>query len=462
MNRTIMISELEHPSAEIGKLKIPDLGVDIDFSGLPPYVGGREDFEVILRYPEILKNRQPLEVNGFRTHTILRRALSLQEELQGEGIYGTKQTPYETIAMKHPIVISFPSEVIWLNRMDGVDCIKKNMRQVLPHTDFGFNQKQIDYIGKKFEEHIRNSQQKYYFWRAIVRDKLDGETMSKIMMEWTIQNAIDAKGKWLAGITPLIDAKTRGSVTYSHRINRAYGSLIQGRIDQGIESPALLYTLNLNSTIIDADSWTPILEEIVRNTRLAFTEDREYYEGIFISVRGLEIISRSHGRVNTLMKLMLKINEIAKSEIVPVWWSRLGPAGFAAIDMGTTFCSFPINMRMGDVFIDGGPTEEKYKYGRIYNPTMRARWYKDQVIKSKSSPDKGMPKLKKYWSKNYPTSSDLDSPSRYRINFSKPYNVAAINNLFDQWEDNIKNGETNPGMEYLQSFEPPYDSWGLR
>ncbi len=462
MKRTIMVSELEHPTADMGRLQIPDIGVNVGYSGLPPYVKGQEDFEVILKYPEILRDKQPMEVNGFKTYSILKRSLSLQEELQGEEIYDTKQTPYETIASKHPIVVSFPSEVFWLNREGGIDALEKGLKQILPHTDFGFTQKQIRGIWNRFKEHAKNSYKKYHFWRAIIRDKFDGESLSKILMEWTIQNTMDARGKWLSGITPIIDSNTKGSVTYSHRINEAYGSLIKGRIDQGLESPALLYTLNLNSTVIDADEWTPMLEEMVRNTRLAFSEDKDYYEGIFVSVRGLELISKSHGRVNTLIKLMTKLNDIARSEIVPIWWSRLGPAGLAAIDMGSTYSSFPINMSMTDVFLTGGPIDKKYQYGRVFHPTMRARWYKDQVVKAKNGPDGGLPELKHYWNKNCPTALDLDTPPAYRINFSKPYNIAAMNNIVDNWENNIKDGETSPGREFLQSFEPPYDSWGIR
>lgn len=192
-------------------------------------------------------------------------------------------------------------------------------------------------------------------------------------------------------------------------------------------------------------------------------ENRELFDGVFLSIRNLTAISNSHGRVNVCLKLMKKIAEITRVETAPSFWSRLGPIGLAALDLGENYCSVPPNLNLEDVFrAPGGPPEKVYHFGRIINPNMRERWYANQVQISVENDGRGLSPLEKYWSKNLPTDEELIKPALYRINFAKPHNIATFNNLQDDWEKHISDGDTNPGREFLQSFEAPYCSWGLR
>jgi hypothetical protein len=56
---------------------------------------------------------------------------------------------------------------------------------------------------------------------------------------------------------------------------------------------------------------------------------------------------------------------------------------------------------------------------------------------------------------------ELSSPPRYRVFFSKPYNMAALNDLAEGWWRNVDNNETRPGREYLQGTEAPFNQWGV-
>ena len=454
MKRTIMVQEEKHQDVSLGELKIPQLNVDIKYSSLVPYAKGREDLEVLLRYPNVLRDKQPIEINGFNSHVMLRRAVALREELQEKN---KKFYTYEDLSTKHPIIVSYPPEVIWLAGDKGLRAWKKNFKQILPKTELGFEAEQIDLIIEKIITHVRLKPQTYHFWRAIINEKVEKESLSKIIMEWAIQNTINSRGKWISPLTPLIDQSTLGSINLSHRVNLAYSYLIDDKQDEGIKTPAPLYSIQLNSSIIHSDDWTDTLDQIVKNTRLALSEDK--FDGIFLYIRGFKRISQTNGRVHTLMKLMTELNKIGKDTTLPTWYSRFGIAGLRALDCGCSFTSFPINISHEDAYVDGFPGEEMHKYGKVINLTKREKWNKDQVIKSKSGPDGGLPHLENYWIKNAPSIKEEESHFQWRIHFTKPYNIAAFSNLTDQWIKDIKAGETNPGKEFLKSFEAPYNNW---
>jgi len=217
--------------------------------------------------------------------------------------------------------------------------------------------------------------------------------------------------------------------------------------------------MNLNSTMFP-DKWTSLLSNVVNNAKLALND--AMYDGMHVSVRHLDLISLSTGRVDTLMMLMKELKKVANYFNVPVWWSRLGPPGFAALDEGASFASFPMNNNTGDVYAEGGSGNKVDQYGKIFNPVNRTRWTVTRVIASIHGPEGGMPPLSAYWDRPRPSEEELASPWNYRVNFSKPYTVAAINGLFDQWLENVRAGETSPGRSYLEYAEPTYTSWGPR
>ena len=229
MRRTIMVQKEKHQNIELGELKIPELNVDIEYSGTVPYAKSREDIEVLLRYPQTMRKHQPIEINGFNTHSMLRRAISLQEELQDESS-DYEYSPYEDLTRKHPVLVSYPPEVVWLAKEYGLKTWEKNLKQVLPTTEFGFEAEQIDDIIEKIHNHVILNPQTYHFWKAIINEKVGKESLSKIIMEWAIQNTLNARGKWISGLLPIIDAATPGSINLSHRINLAYGYLIDDRM----------------------------------------------------------------------------------------------------------------------------------------------------------------------------------------------------------------------------------------
>jgi len=463
MRRTIMVYKTPGVGAtQVGNLSISDLDVETKFSTLFPYLKGREDIEVLLRYPGVLRKKQPIELCGFKTDIILRRAQSLEQILIDERQIDIREGLFESFAAEHPILISFNPEVIWFAPETGISAFEKNMKQILPTSSLGFDAKMAKEAAQKIIALSVEKPRTYNFWKKLSQIEYENETLGSILIEYCIQNGISSKAKWLSGITPLIDAKTPNSIAISHQMNIATATLVQSKYDFGDTVPAYLYTIHLNSSMLMPDKWTPLLDEVTRSIRVAI-ENQELFDGVFLSIRNLNAISQSQGRVNVVLKLMKKIAEISRVEATPSFWSRLGPIGLAALDLGENYCSVPLNLNLDDVFQSpGGPPEKVYHFGKIINPNMREKWYVNQVQLSANNDGRGMPPLEKYWDKNLPSEDELNKPARYRINFAKPYNIAVFNNLQDDWEKHISNGEISPGREFLQSFEAPYSSWGLR
>lgn len=443
---------------EIGTVKtgwLIDQNRKVELNQLLPYISKPEDIEVTIRNNALLKNNQPLEVNGFYIKQLLGKAVSLQGELIEPYI------KYSELTFNHPPLISFPSEVVWLNNSDGLDGLETNMVWLLQKECFGYNKGKSEKLANMYVNLIKNSSQTYDFWEAIISQKFESETLSKLLIDWTIELALQAKMRYLAGLVPVIDSKTNGSITLSHRVNIAYGNIIEDRYKNGLDVPKYFYTIALNSSMINPNDWSKDLQAIIQNTTIAI-HDTELFDGIHITVRGLSRISNDSGRVAVLLNFISKLNKIAQDNRIPIWWSRSGLIGLGLLDEGAHFASFSLNMGIEDVFSsfakkDTGKPSPDNKYGRILNPHMKQIQSIRDVIKLQH----GLPKIEGF--RNKPTDSEIKNSTTYRKNFAKPYNLAVMNHLNKQWLENINKGETKPGREYLQKFDSPryYSSWGL-
>jgi hypothetical protein len=283
-----------------------------------------------------------------------------------------------------------------------------------------------------------------------------------VILYWALQNAIDARAKWFAGLVPLIHSSTPGSTLASHTFNEAFASVVAGRLKAALPTPAYMYTLNLDSTLFSEAKWNAMLRNVVGNTRLIL-QDEQYenaIDGVHVSIRNLDAISLSVERVRTVRKLMEKLSDICLEFKVPLWCSRFGPVSFAALDEGGTVASFMPNTNTGDVFTEGGPGDRDRFFGKVFNPGTRSRWNINEVRAAMNGPDRGMPSFSGAWTKNAPTREELLNDKRYRVHFSGPYTIAAMNGCLDQWRFDVSSGETKPGRSFLEGGEATYQSWG--
>ena len=471
MRRTVMLYIPQPGQVCLGELKIPSLNVETEIGNIAPYVKGREGIETLLRYPEILRERQPIECNGFKSADIKLRALSLQEDVSSNPLYKGYSDPFNALVSKHPLLVSYPSDAVWLGYEEAVKAWTSSLARVVPNIGMTIDQSKMPEIIDNIVKLIIANRKNYGFWRSILDVKIgnspgkdDGYKLVQLLIQWSIQNAVDAKAKWLAGLTPIIDIATPGSSLLSHRFNEAYAAIIQDRLNQNMPTPAFLYTINLNSTLFTEETWNSMLRNVVANARLML-ESSEYekgVEGVYVSIRNLDLISISSGRVNTLRKLMKELNDLCSEYRVPIWYSRLGAVSFAALDDGASVVSFMANTNTGDVFSKGGGGKKDDRFGKIFNPITRSRWKITEVRAALEGPDKGLPKLDRFWFKNCPSKDELASEKKYRIRFSCPYTIAAMNIQLEQWRGNISQGETNPGSNYLEGGEGLYQSWNSR
>ncbi len=453
--KTTMVVDKQVGQAQLGTWLGPEVGVDVKASSLVPYGKSREDLEVILRSQELLAERQAIELSGFGLYTALPRAYVIEDELVDGGL-----DPYAVLASNHPVLVSYPFDVLWLVRDSGMNALRRGMTRVFSRraTGLGLSRQNAAELTERFIQLARASSRSYAFWRSITATEYEGETRSRFLMEWTIASALWARAKAMAGLVPVIDSHTPGSVALSHAFNLAYGNVMQDRDNEGRPAPAYLYTIGLNSTMIRPDTWTEELDRVVRNARVALEE--MLFDGVHLAIRGLPYLSNSRGRVDVVLRLIDELSRVCQDIPLPLWWSRPGVIGVGGLDHGVNFASYQLNLSFADVYYDGGPVEDVPKYGKIYHPTRRELWNRDQVRYSLESPEGGMPDIGPV--RQRPTQLELGSPQRYRIGFSKPYNMAVLNSLAENWWRNIDENETQPGQEYLQGADTPFNAWGLR
>lgn len=439
-----LLIEKEIGTAKLGQMYDRNRSFnDMQLNQLSPYIAKSEDMKVILQNDQLLMDNQPLEFNGFHTKQLLNTARNF--ELKSLKSF----TPYSDLTNSHPSIMSFPSEVFWLAIPDGLKKFKENMTWVLQRDKIGFDKSKADKIADYYVDLINSNAKKYSFW-GLVTQKYESETLSKLLIESTIELALQSKMKFLAGLTPIINSNTLNSISISHKMNLAYGNIIDDMLDRGDNAPKYFYTIALNSSMISNDNYTDGLKTIVENTRQAMQYD--LFDGIHVSLRGLSRISDYSGRVNTLSKFITELNNVANDELLPIWWSRFGLIGLTTLDSGASYSSYTLNMNLNDIYSRGfgGKQKEKQLYGKVLIPQIRKLLDANQISKLGDK----LPKIDGVSCK--PIDSENEKATPYRINFGKPSNIAAMRWINEKWLKDIKNGEINPGKEYIKTYFPQF------
>lgn len=430
--------------------EIPSQETIAPLNSLIPYAAKSEDFEVILKNEKLLSEKQPVEMNGFNSHVNMKKAIKIGGEA------GNIDSIYTNFTIKHPLLLSFPSEVIWLGI--GVDEFKDSFDWAAKKSDLGIDPKAIEDYSSSYKSIIERNTETYGFWKQITSS--DKETqLSRVLLETTLNMALLTRATFLSGITPLITKNSTTVGVLSQRINLAYGALINDYEDIGEKCPKYLYTINMDSSIIPKDNFTDELQDILSRARVSLETDT--FNGIFVSVRGLKNLSSSEGRVNTLKKFFGSLCDIASDEKLPIWFSRTGLISLSLFELGGNFGSYQLNNHISDIYTKGfapkGPSDPKMNYGTVLDPDTYRILTVHQVLGSRH----GLTQLEDV--PNLPDEFTASSSVKYRKKFSKPYNMAAMQHINKKWLKNVEEGETNPGSEYLSRFsEPSYlSNWGI-
>lgn len=441
-------------NAQIGELTdINNLITPVSLNQLVPYMSGREDLQIVLQHPDLIAGT-PLEMNGYNAKIMLAKASKMEMEA------GPDKRLYTSIMSESPSLMSFPSEVSWLAIPNGIKKFKENAEWVMQKDNIGFNKKKASSISNYYGKLMETSYQKYSFWTELA-NKHDDEHLFRLLIDITIDLALQAKMTFLAGMVPVLNEKTPNSIGLSHKVNLGYGSIIADREDEGYNAPGCFYTINLNPSMIKKDNYSEELKSVVHFAKNAMNYN--WFDGIYLSVRDLEGISQYDGRVATLSKLIEELAIVAQNEGIPLWLSRFGLIGLPTFDMGACFGSYRLNLALSDIFSksNGGNSKDRRMHGKILNSDVRKLLDANQLDKLQHH-DKNLPLM--HGSRNFATKEELhDSKAMaYRINFSKPYNIASMKRLSKEWNNDARNGELNPGKEYIKDFSSPsfYNTWG--
>lgn len=466
MRTTNLLVRKQSGRASLGRVFFTDTNEEVDFSRLLPYVKGQEDIEIILRNSHLLTKNQPIEMCGYGALRIMEKAASLEEVLLEQN-----KPVYPKLAAEHPIILSFPPEGLWLTRppevlerknrkKPAIENLETILLRTLPATSSAPTYEETVAIATDFTRFAERGHEGYHFWEDIQTEEFDGAPYSKLLLEAMVELSNRLKVRFLSPQVPVVAGmKWPSSQIWAHRFNMALGYFLKDKSDAGDRVPKLLYTIDLNSDAFPEDEWTPVLGEIIRDLKIAMELKVPLFDGISVSVRGLSRISLAKGRIRTLCGFMQKVNDIAHEHRIPVNYSRFGLLGLRAMDDGSPFTSFALNLRVDDILGGGADdVQADTPFGKVLNFTMGELWKANQVRKSLKSPNHGLPSL--LGTRNSPTSLELESPELYRKGFSKPYNLAAFNDLGRQWTENVEAGETNPGQEALHRFEFPFGQWG--
>ncbi len=455
MRGTELIINKEVERARIGEIVDSTNKLRYGSGCLTPFIKGQEDIEVLLYNPNALISKQPVELCGFAASTILNKAVALEEKLKEDEFAST----FLEFTYNQPMVMSFPPEVIWNGK--GLDHWEKSLKRFIKFSSPGFTEKEIDEFCKYIRETVTSNSLTHKFWDHIVKETFKGESISKLLMEWVATTAIKMRCKYTSGIVPIISQKTRGSVVLNHRVNLAQAALIRDMEEVGFEVPQYFYTIQLHPNMIKPDDWNDLLDEVVKNLRSSL-DTTDIFSGIHVTIRDLNAISNSPGRIQTVMKLFEEINRLGHEYKLPVWWSNFGLIGLAALDEGGDFASFTLNMKTDELVAGsgGGPIAKEHQYGKILDINQK-RLYEWKQVKKLGKHGHSLPKLNKFSIRNTPDDLELGSPPLYRKLFSKPYNTASMNELSLMWKENIYNGESKPGRHYLRDFGPTFNGWGL-
>ena len=203
---------------------------------LVPYAAASEDFEVLLKNEKLLGDKLPIEMNGFNSHLNMKKAV----KIGGES--GHSDTFYTDFTIKHPVLMSFPSEVIWLGVDKGVDRFKDSFDWTAKKSNFAeFDPTTVGNYSDTYKSII---QRKYRivagFWKEITDRDQDSSrwlvSYSKVRFKYGDINQIHIFSKY---VTPAYyeTFNYRVSALLSQRINLAYGAMIGDYEDVRREVP---------------------------------------------------------------------------------------------------------------------------------------------------------------------------------------------------------------------------------
>jgi len=431
----------------------------IDFSApigqMVPFCKGGESTEVILRRVDLLHPGQPIEYSGYSMEAILNRALNVRSDV----LYRDSIDPSAEL-MSHPGVVSYPPEVFWLANQKGINAFKKSLIHNLHKAPgLGLSQDDSKVIAEKIEVFARKSVGDYSFWEYL-QDEYNGEKYGSILIDFQAYTASRLRCKVLAGLVPIIDYRHPRSISLMNGFNEANAIEMDILKTDGIPTPDFyFYTVNMNSSMFGDSHFSSELDNTVKTASSALRTNKELYDGLHLSIRGLDRISSGVGRVDVVNTFVEQLASVCSSLRIPFWFSRTGFPGLSFLDRGVNFCSCLLNLSLRDAYEHGGGAiNPENVFGKAYHPNEQRRFAKREVKKWVDARG-SMPEIR--GNRFTVGKAQWENSTRYRVDFAKPYNLANLCDLSKKWQNHVANGDEQPGQAYLtRCHEPDFTAWG--
>jgi len=453
--RSLVVVDKTVGKANLGEWINPLVEYSAPIGQMIPFCKGRESIEAILRNIELLNPGQPVEYSGYSMEAILHRALIVRNEI----LYRDSTDPFAELS-SHPGIVSYPPEVIWLANQNGINAFKKSLLDNLHKAPgLGLSKDDSNNIANKIASFAGANVGDYSFWEHL-SEEYNGEKYGSILIDFQAYTASRLRCKGLAGLVPIVDQRHPTSIGLMNSFNEANAIELDSLRNDGIQTPDFyFYTVNMNSSMFRDSNFSSELENTVKTVNSALRINNELYDGLHLSIRGLDRISRDPGRVSVVNAFIERLREICFSLKVPFWFSRAGLPGLSFLDKGVNYCSCLLNMSLRDAYESGGGAVDLENYfGKVYHPVQQKRFTRIEV--KRWTDRKGfMPEIR---GSKFPISElEMANATRYRVNFGIPYNLANLCDLSEKWQSYITNGDEEPGQMYLsRCHEADFTAWG--
>lgn len=458
--RSVLTIEKQVDSAAIGQWVNPLTGFSSPTGQLAPICKGQEDIEVLLRNEPKLNRDQPVEYSGWSLSSTLKRAAKVDNEI----LYEDGYSPFSILSSYHPSILGYPPEVIWLAHEKAIKAFCTSVAQELPRAGLGYTREEAVRLAKDLERMAVDNDQTMRFWEGL-GGEFEGETYARVLVAFQVYSASRLKAKVLAGMAPLIHSRFPSSLEMTNELNRQTAAETVAMRENGLPAPDFyFFTLNLDSSLFcmpssrrEYERAVRIRVDALRMVNAALRSNTDLYDGLCLRIRGIDYISASEQRIGLVSQFIDDAVRICRQLRVPLWVSNTGLPGLSLLDRGVDYCSCQMGMNAYDIYRNGGGSADPDDtYGKIYHPAKQKRLFKRDVVREARSQGlptvRGLGELRPEW---------LTSAGVFRTSFGKPYNLATICELSEQWQRFTRDGEVSPGCTYLArcTEDEEFRSW---
>lgn len=420
-----------------------------------PGLRGREDAEAILRCG-FLDSGTPLELNLIRADTfrlILRQRLLTDPTAEG-------WLDPESVLRDHPSVGYLPPELFCLPNAAGLSELARSgvagellARLWLERNDDSESEINWSAVGSK------NITTDKRFWRAVAEAKV-----YPLLLGDLLTKGQNVRLSLLAPPVPVLREGFSEAPDLQLDINNVAATLMAPATGStSTIHPAYSFWVHA-SALGEPD----MLNHAINNLRVALAETGNGFRAVHLSFHDLSMVASSGvTAIRSAKQLAAKVASVASASGRFVIVSDTGPIGWTFLDRGAAFTTYSPNLVIRRTYpmrrapASNSEKERKRANENRFGKVIGGPW--NYVLLSLRDVRRQGWKLEPLEGKfrNEVSTSDRRDSTTYRVNFSKPYNVAVQETLNDAREaENIKKKNARPGSSTIgRSDDPNISHW---